>query len=93
MLRYFIYYFLQKIKNKTNVMIILLLIKYTEGDRNGIFVEECFLSHKRKRQVVVATKWELEVQEPSSSKSGHNSLLSAKEKEAHKWPSPRKNTI
>ena len=74
-------------------MIILLLIKYNEGDRNGIFVEECFLAHKRKRQVVVATEWELKVQVASSPKSGHDSLLSAKEKEAHKWPSPRKNTI
>ena len=69
-----------------------LLKKDIEGDKNGIVVEECFLTHKRKRQVVVAVEWELKVQEASSPKSGHNSLLSAKEQEADKWPSPRKNT-
>ena len=31
--------------------------------------------------------------EASSTKPGQDSLWSAKEKEAHKWPSPRKNTI
>ena len=67
--------------------------KDTGGDKNEIAIEECLLTHKRKRQVDEATEWELKVQEASSPKSGHNSLLSAKEEEAHKWPIPRKNTI
>ena len=72
---------------------IILLIKDTEWEKNEIVVKECLLTHKRKIQGVVATEWEFEVQEASSPKPGKNSLLSAKEKEAHKWPSPRKNTI
>ena len=73
--------------------IILLLIKDIEGDINEIVVKECLPTHKRKIQVVVAAEWELKVQEESSPKSCHNTLLNAKEQEAHKWPSPRKNTI
>ena len=72
---------------------IILLIKDTRVEKNEITVEECLVTHKRKWQVVVADKWELKVQEASSQKSGHNSLLSDKEKEANKWPSPRQNTI
>ena len=70
-----------------------LLIKYNEGGRSGIVVEGCLLTHKSKRQLDKAIERELKVQEASSSKSSHNSLLSAKEQEAHKWPNPRKNTI
>ena len=33
------------------------------------------------------------MQEASSPKLGQDSLWSVKEQEAHKWPSPRKNTI
>ena len=66
-------------------MIILLLIKDMEGDKNEIFVEVCLVTHKMKRQVVVVVEWELKVQEASIPKSSHNSLLSAKEQEAHKW--------
>ena len=56
----------------------------TEGDRSGIIVEDFFLVHKGKIQVVEATERELKVHEASSQKSGHHSQLSAKEKEAHK---------
>ena len=70
-----------------------LLIKDTEGDISEIVVKECLLTHNRKRQVVEAIEWELKMQEASSSNTGHNSLLSAKEQEAHKWPSPTQNTI
>ena len=43
-----------------------LLINDIEGDMNRIFVEECLLIDKRKRQVDEATKWELKMQEESS---------------------------
>ena len=48
--------------------IIILSIKYTEGDRSGIIVEEFFLVHKGKIQVVEATERELKVHEASSQK-------------------------
>ena len=70
-----------------------LLIKYTKGDISGIDVEYCLLTHKREIQVAEATEWELKVQEASSPKSGHNSFLSAKDQEDHKWPISRQNII
>ena len=59
MLRYFIYYFeyfLQKVKNKTNVMNYSFINKRCQRDRNGIAVEECLLTYKGKRQVVKVAK-------------------------------------
>ena len=69
--------------------IILLLIKDTRGDKNEIVVVRVFADP----QVAEVAQWELKVQKASSPKLGHNSLLSAKDQEAHKWPSPRQNTI
>ena len=46
-----------------------LLIKYAEGGTKvEIVVEECLLTHKRKRKVAEVTECEIKVQEVSSQK-------------------------
>ena len=98
-----IYYYLEKLlflkyfdkKVKMNVMdYFYLIIKMLRGIRIEVDVERVFTDPQGEKtsgkSYLVRTKV---MQEASSPKSSQDSLWSAKEREAHKWPSPRKNTI
>ena len=70
------------------------IIKILRGIRNEVVVKRLFADPQGEMTNGKSCRVRNQVmQEASSPKSSQDSLWSAKVKEAHKWPSPRQNTI
>ena len=71
-----------------------LLIKYNQRNQNEVVIERVFADPQGEKTSGERCWVRTQVmQEASSPKSSQDSLWSAKEQEAHKWISSRKNTI
>ena len=71
-----------------------LIIKILRGIGTEVAVKRVFVDPQGKMTNVESCWVRTQVMHDESyPKLGKNSLWSAKEQEAHKWPSPRENTI